>query len=942
MSTASDSESTDLTKLATSTNLASLVLDVYEHNGFIIDDMPEYKPGSRWTSAEDREFLDARKSGFLAARRAGKKSPNSIPHFMKRTWDAYWERFPEAIRFTPKELAAVGEDTAAASELQSFNDRRVRRQVQIHQWLLNKCRNDGGSSAATGFDKLKASKPKNLQKACFAYADLYPQVKADFASFIAAQELAAGEGEGQGTREGKGKGKDIPVNDYARWLTERLEKESPEVKQAVEDYRHKAKQGYAMELANPGNESDLDRALRYDEAIKRLPELIQLEAKAVNEASGFISFRILGGPTPGQDGAFTIVAWSDGRLPDGRSFEEFVPDYQGSVFVLFAQYLDLHYSLEDRAKISLRRVNNEKDAQELIASMSAANQQGDSPRQITASTETSDTGSVAKQKTPKPKRKRKAKAPAYANELVKIPATKFNTPSTTTTPGPRTPHGDGVDKAIQRSISNATTTSSSTSTSATTSATMSASAFTSDTAPRASRSASLVSSITGSTTPSTVSETTSSSVPIPGLPLLAGMTTPTAPSQRMRPKPRPIKKSRRVVDDTDEEDDDSFAGVSYAVPRIPRRPAADGLLEGGQPDSSPSRPPPATAPAVLVSRARLPPVTFDTPQSNDDDEMWAHFAPTPDPALISPNRDSHTMQKDSTPRAESDRTPCPSRAAAANASMSSIPEYPPRQMAYLALVAASRPKTIESCSDAPNWLKTAIAHLRLPTSWRRTTCYETLIPAFEAYEIAEGFAGGERDMRNYPTYKLRPRAVGWWQNNKRGVDRIPVIDEMPDFLVNFVGWYKFLNPKWRGESMPFARTEGKIYWGSLPCNAKNGFYLLIMTLKWGFFNAKTDEQFATLEEIAGDMEWSLKAMTAVLLDPHLQSRMNDPALDSLPLDDDAADNEQDDNDSEEVDAPPKKKAKRAAAPRRSSRTKVAASASTSVNKAKKGAKTRSR
>ncbi|EIN10006.1 hypothetical protein PUNSTDRAFT_133776 [Punctularia strigosozonata HHB-11173 SS5] len=889
----------------------------YVHNGVVIDDEPVSKSGSRWASPEDELFLESWKAGFWAARESARNSESGLASFMQRLFERYWKERTNAVPFTPKELLAVGGDLEAASKLPTFRGRRVKRQKQLRYWLDNKCRATVDCVAASKglknlIEKLRP-KANNLMKSCYAYERLYSDLnlKEQFKETVwkpYVLELL--------------KHDQIPgpaVNQFAKWLTERLENETPEVKKAVEEYRQKVKQESDLyQLVVPATETERERVIRLHKSIQILPSLVQEEASVVKEMTGFVSFRMLGGPTPGANGALTIIVWSDGETADGVKFEDWWPLYEANIYTPFVQFLNLVFPPEVRAKVSLRVVANEEEAKRLMADVAAFHIDG-----APLVEESDETDAVSDAEVPskrakakakaKPKnankRKRVAKAPAYTNQLVDIPAGDLSklTPTSSNEGGARPPQrstSTSTSASATTSTSDAFTFSSSDSSSATSSEDSSSATSSADsssatssadsssamssvdsssatsttesllsssatTTTESSLSSSLSSSATSTETPSasTAAPSATSMTPPSNKSTTADPTTPRAHVSAMPPKPRPRplkKKARRVALSDEEEGDTTVAGHRFDVAPIPQL-FPNGGHSPEDPASPLARPPPATAPAVLLRCAQKP-AARDRGSSADADEDSEDEDANEGPGLSLP-----------TPRASNSTTSLPSREQhrAATPDEDLFPEFPPGQMQYL----VSKAQNLDT-SDAPNWLKAVVARLRLEKSWPGTTCYKTLVPAFEAFELAEGF-DGEEDNRRFPTVAERPEEIGAWIRRGRPDGRHPKIDDVPAYTNDLYTWYRKLQPGWRRKatSLPFSRDTSKFYWGRLCCNAKSGFFLLIQALSWGFTWAEDKASLKLLEDLAADMEWVLKAMTVVLQDRALRAKLDDPAFD---------------------------------------------------------------
>ncbi|KAH6880248.1 hypothetical protein BKA70DRAFT_1239037 [Coprinopsis sp. MPI-PUGE-AT-0042] len=104
-----------------------------------------------------------------------------------------------------------------------------------------------------------------------------------------------------------------------RWLRDRLESESDEVKAQVEERRkiHVSK----------SQETDDERNQRYAKNIPKMPKTLQGIGQSVAEETGWFVSITVGGPHPSYGGKLVTLSYCSqhfGRTPDGKGFAEFI------------------------------------------------------------------------------------------------------------------------------------------------------------------------------------------------------------------------------------------------------------------------------------------------------------------------------------------------------------------------------------------------------------------------------------------------------------------------------------------------------------------------------------------------------------------------------------------------------------------------------------------
>ncbi|KAJ7635992.1 hypothetical protein DFH06DRAFT_921773, partial [Mycena polygramma] len=76
----------------------------------------------------------------------------------------------------------------------------------------------------------------------------------------------------------------------------------------------------------------------------------------------------------------------------------------------------------------------------------------------------------------------------------------------------------------------------------------------------------------------------------------------------------------------------------------------------------------------------------------------------------------------------------------------------------------------------------------------------------------------------------RPDAVTWWIQRAR--KPTPAISDLPQFVAEWQGWWKSLNPEWRVSEGEMMRREDGRKWECLEAHGMNGMLSVLICLKW--------------------------------------------------------------------------------------------------------------
>ncbi|EIN12131.1 hypothetical protein PUNSTDRAFT_130402 [Punctularia strigosozonata HHB-11173 SS5] len=288
----------------------------------------------------------------------------------------------------------------------------------------------------------------------------------------------------------------------------------------------------------------------------------------------------------------------------------------------------------------------------------------------------------------------------------------------------------------------------------------------------------------------------------------------------------------------------------------PCAPSQQPSVNNAQPDADtpppvdgppPEATPPPRAPREQLGANNAPPPVDGPPA----DPTPPPRAPSEQPSAKNVQPDSDTPPPVDGPPPEATPPPhAPSNQLGANNAPPPVdgppPDVtPPTRAAGAELDALSAPTEQDAGSAAaylPTWQSWVLG---ADESWRSVLsdiqaddlqdCLNPLLDSWVAFEASRGYIDGNRNMKT----AFRPAQVLWWMNSLRDPDAIPDINDFDVFVTNWWKWLHVLSPVWRQHpnfESPFPPFTHDIpeaaEWGYLTQSGSKGMVLVVATVVW--------------------------------------------------------------------------------------------------------------
>ena len=118
----------------------------------------------------------------------------------------------------------------------------------------------------------------------------------------------------------------------------------------------------------------------------------------------------------------------------------------------------------------------------------------------------------------------------------------------------------------------------------------------------------------------------------------------------------------------------------------------------------------------------------------------------------------------------------------------------------------------------------------------------------------------------------RPNEIAWWfKHGCRQLNTpkdLPSIESIEDFETTWVGWWKAIQPGWRGAwSWPFSREgdedPAEQCWDALPNGGKDGLFIVVLSLGW-WIGVQDPLEESKVDEAVEDVTWVIDNLVTFL------------------------------------------------------------------------------
>ncbi|KDR77387.1 hypothetical protein GALMADRAFT_1326101 [Galerina marginata CBS 339.88] len=293
-----------------------------------------------WTTPEQKEWLESRKSGFIEAKQKGMAA---LREYCVGVFKEFREQWPVQPT-TNLEIAEAGSAELATKKKRERYDQRVR------EWFHNNTRSLSSDTAVRGgILKIKA-KPKMLQDWQAYHALTYdtkwkPYVDQEWENYKKDWKAE------HPTEKPAKKRFTIMVE----FMKDKFKNETEEMKKKCEEYR------IARKSESPlPTDSAMEANIAYQNAIDKLPHTLATIGSSIMEQTGWQITILAGGPAPDQDGMIMTYLSHTGKTKAGDNYEKFLGKNEYEEKLLsFERFLQASFSAEDCAARSL--VKDEED-----------------------------------------------------------------------------------------------------------------------------------------------------------------------------------------------------------------------------------------------------------------------------------------------------------------------------------------------------------------------------------------------------------------------------------------------------------------------------------------------------------------------------------------------------------------------------------------------------